>query len=110
MILHLECVMQFSSFSCKDRAISSTPAQFLSIPGTESTAPDFIVSGTATEQLMGVAESFWREGMGPEELAEVLGQSLLSGIDRDCLSGWGGMVYILTDKELITKTLKGRMD
>ncbi|EER11091.1 proteasome subunit beta type 3, putative [Perkinsus marinus ATCC 50983] len=78
--------------------------------GTESTAPDFIVSGTATEQLMGVAESFWREGMGPEELAEVLGQSLLSGIDRDCLSGWGGVVYILTDKELITKTLKGRMD
>ncbi|KAF4671664.1 Proteasome subunit beta type-3 [Perkinsus olseni] len=78
--------------------------------GTESTAPDFIVSGTATEQLMGVAESFWREGMGPDELAEVLGQSLLSGIDRDCLSGWGGVVYILTDKELITKTLKGRMD
>mmetsp|Transcript_11607 Transcript_11607/g.9885 ORF Transcript_11607/g.9885 Transcript_11607/m.9885 type:complete len:203 (-) Transcript_11607:49-657(-) len=119
VVSHLMATMlyekRFGPYFCEPviAGLKSDGEPFISsfdLIGTESTAPDFIVSGTATEQLMGVAESFWREGMGPEELAEVLGQSLLSGIDRDCLSGWGGVVYILTDKEIITKTLKGRMD
>ncbi|KAF4676379.1 Proteasome subunit beta type-3 [Perkinsus chesapeaki] len=119
VVSHLMATMlyekRFGPYFCEPviAGLKSDGEPFISsfdLIGTESTAPDFIVSGTATEQLMGVAESFWREGMGPDELAEVLGQSLLSGIDRDCLSGWGGVVYILTDKELITKTLKGRMD
>ncbi len=45
--------------------------------------------------LLGGAESFYKKGMGPEELGEVCGQVLTSGTDRDASSGWGGIVYVL---------------
>lgn len=32
---------------------------------------------------------------GPEELFETISQALLSSVDRDCLSGWGGHVYVV---------------
>lgn len=31
----------------------------------------------------------------PEEFFEIVSQALLSSVDRDCLSGWGGHVYVL---------------
>ena len=31
----------------------------------------------------------------PEELFETISQALLSSVDRDCLSGWGGHVYVV---------------
>ena len=31
----------------------------------------------------------------PEELFETISQALLSSVDRDCLSGWGGYVLIV---------------
>jgi hypothetical protein len=32
---------------------------------------------------------------GPDELFETLSQALLSGQDRDCLAGWGAVVYVM---------------
>lgn len=32
---------------------------------------------------------------GPEELFETLSQCLLSGVDRDALSGWGAIVHVV---------------
>jgi 20S proteasome subunit beta 3 len=31
----------------------------------------------------------------PEELFETVSQALLSSMDRDCLSGWGGYVVLV---------------
>jgi 20S proteasome alpha/beta subunit len=31
----------------------------------------------------------------PEELFETVSQCLLSGVDRDALSGWGAIVYVM---------------
>jgi len=31
----------------------------------------------------------------PEELFETVSQALLASVDRDCLSGWGGHVYLV---------------
>ncbi|GAA0151862.1 protease [Lithospermum erythrorhizon] len=45
-----------------------------------------------------------------EELFETISQALLSSVDRDCLSGWGGHVYVVTPMEVTEKILKGRMD
>ena len=78
--------------------------------GTESTAPDFVAAGTGTEQVFGVCESFWRPDMSPDDLFETLSQCLMAGVDRDCLSGWGGVVHILTPEGVTTKYLKTRMD
>ncbi|URD94638.1 hypothetical protein MUK42_32368 [Musa troglodytarum] len=46
----------------------------------------------------------------PEELFETISQALLSSVDRDCLSGWGGHVLLVTPTEVQERTLKSRMD
>ena len=70
----------------------------------------FQVAGTGSELLYGVAETFWKPDMGPEELYETISNCLLSALDRDSLSGWGAYVYILTPDELIVRALKTRQD
>lgn len=78
--------------------------------GAMAPASDFVVAGNNTESLFGACESFFRENMEPEELFETISQCLLSGMGRDCLAGWGGVVYVITKDGIITRTLKGRMD
>lgn len=78
--------------------------------GCDSPAPDFCVSGTATDQLFGVCESFWQPDMDEETLFETISQCMLSALDRDCLSGWGAVVKVMTPDKIITRHLKGRMD
>lgn len=55
----------------------------------------FAASGTAGDMMKGMCESVYRDDMGPEELEEAVAQILLSGSDRDILSGWGGIVYTM---------------
>jgi len=71
---------------------------------------DFVVTGTCTGNMYGMCESLYRPDMNPEELFETLGQALLSSVDRDAFSGWGGVVHIITKDAVITRELKGRMD
>ncbi|CDJ42947.1 proteasome subunit beta type 3, putative [Eimeria tenella] len=78
--------------------------------GAACKAEDFIANGTAKEQLAGICEAMWRPKMGEEELLETLSQCLLAGVDRDCVSGWGGVVHVVTPEKIITRLLKGRMD
>eukprot|EP01071_Lankesteria_metandrocarpae_P008687 Lankesteria_metandrocarpae@DN5023_c0_g1_i1.p1 len=78
--------------------------------GASMTANDFICNGTAAEQLTGICEVFWKPDMNADELFETVSQCLMAGVDRDCLSGWGCMVNIITPEKVITRHLKGRMD
>ncbi|KAJ0667836.1 putative proteasome endopeptidase complex [Helianthus annuus] len=73
-------------------------------------AKDFVVAGTASESLYGACESMFKPDMDHEELFETISQALISSVDRDCLSGWGGHVYIVTPTEVTERILKGRMD
>ncbi|CAF1913283.1 unnamed protein product, partial [Brassica napus] len=85
--------------------------------GAKELAKDFVVSGTASESnqiwyvpwknLLFITESPGKEA---EELFETISQALLSSVDRDCLSGWGGHVYVVTPNEIKERILKGRMD
>ena len=34
---------------------------------------------------------------------------LVSGLDRDILSGWGGIVYVMTEDEIIARNIKTKM-
>ena len=54
--------------------------------------------------------SLKRNSQGPEALFEATAQALLNGVDRDALSGWGAVVHVITKDQVITRTLKGRMD
>ncbi|RCK65515.1 Proteasome subunit beta type-3 [Candida viswanathii] len=71
---------------------------------------DFIVSGTASDQLYGMCESLYEPGLGPEELFETISQALLNAVDRDALSGWGAVVYIVTKDKVVKRVLKTRQD
>lgn len=73
-------------------------------------AKDFIVSGTAADQLYGMCESLYEPNLEPEDLFETISQALLNAVDRDALSGWGAIVYILTKDQVIKRTLKTRQD
>jgi 20S proteasome subunit beta 3 len=97
-------------------------------------AKDFIVSGTATEQLFGMCESLWEPDLvghiryfslnrspffadcvststqGPDALFETISQALLNAVDRDALSGWGAHVYIIEKDKVTKRLLKGRQD
>lgn len=73
-------------------------------------AKDFIVSGTAGDQLFGTCEGLWEPGLGPDELFETVSQALLNAVDRDCLSGWGAHVYIIEKDKVTKRLLKGRQD
>ncbi|URE25053.1 hypothetical protein MUK42_07268 [Musa troglodytarum] len=63
--------------------------------GAKELAKDFVVSGTASESLYGACESMYKPNMESEELFETISQALLSSVDRDCLSGWGGHVLLV---------------
>ncbi|XP_065840126.1 proteasome subunit beta type-3-like [Oscarella lobularis] len=71
---------------------------------------DFVVGGTAAEQLYGMCETLWRPDMGPDDLFEITAQSLLNAQDRDALSGWGGVVHLVEKDKVTTRHLKARMD
>jgi len=73
-------------------------------------AKDFVLAGTSDEAMFGMAESLWRPDLDPEQLFEVISQTLLNAFDRDAVSGWGAMVHIVTPDNVITRVLKTRQD
>ncbi|KAK9899836.1 N-terminal nucleophile aminohydrolase [Cystobasidium minutum MCA 4210] len=73
-------------------------------------AKDFVVSGTASSKLFGMAEALWEPNLGPEDLFETISQALLNAVDRDAFSGWGAVVYVIEKDKVTKRTLRGRMD
>jgi len=78
--------------------------------GATSIDDKFVVSGTCDSNMYGMCESLYRPDLGPDELFETLAQALLSSVDRDAMSGWGGVVHIITPQGVTTRELKGRQD
>ena len=78
--------------------------------GCADSGSGFQASGTGSELLLGVAETFYKPDMEPEELHTTLSNCLLSALDRDSLSGWGAYIYILTPEGLAVRALKTRQD
>lgn len=73
-------------------------------------AKDFIVSGTASEQLFGMCESLYEPDLEADDLFETISQALLNAADRDALSGWGAVVYVIKKDKVVKKYLKTRQD
>jgi 20S proteasome subunit beta 3 len=67
-------------------------------------------------------EALYQPDLGPDELFETMSQAFLSAVDRDAISGWGVVTYIMyisllsfsdgdsTKDQIIKRYLKGRMD
>lgn len=73
-------------------------------------AKGFVVCGTATDKLFGVAESLWEPDLEPEDLFETISQTLMNAVDRDAFSGWGVVVHVITPEKAFTRYLRARMD
>ena len=71
---------------------------------------EFQVAGTSSEMLYGACEAFFKPKMDSDQLFETCSQCLLSGINRDCFSGWGAVVYLMTPGKIECKRLKARQD
>lgn len=71
---------------------------------------DFSVAGTCAESLLGTCETFYTPNLEPDALFETISQSLLAALDRDCMSGWGAVVHVITKDGVTTRELDGRMD
>lgn len=82
----------------------------LDLLGCIGHSDDFAVAGTCAESLLGTCETFFKPNLNPDELFETVSQSLLAALDRDCISGWGAQVTIITKDGVTTKDLDGRMD
>ncbi|CAA9986322.1 proteasome subunit beta type-3, putative [Plasmodium knowlesi strain H] len=78
--------------------------------GAKCETKDFVVNGVTSEQLYGMCESLYIKDQDKDGLFETISQCLLSALDRDCLSGWGAEVYVLTPDSIMKKKLKARMD
>ncbi|KAF2352873.1 Proteasome subunit alpha/beta [Trinorchestia longiramus] len=78
--------------------------------GSACEPADFCVSGTCEENLLGMCETLWRENLDPEDLFEVISQSLVNAFDRDASSGWGAVVHIIEPHQVTTRRLKCRQD
>jgi len=73
-------------------------------------AKDFVVSGTASEKLFGMAESLWEPDLSPEDLFETISQTLMNAVDRDAFSGWGAVVWVIEADKVTKRWLRSRMD
>lgn len=63
--------------------------------GAQSTSQSFVCSGVASRSLHGTAEALWKPDLEGEELVEVCGRAFVSALERDCLSGYGAVVYLI---------------
>jgi 20S proteasome subunit beta 3 len=78
--------------------------------GAPMVAEDFVVCGTCSSSLMGLCEAFYKPGLSPEELWEVVAKCLVGAVDRDCLSGSNTVVHLVTASGITTRELGGRSD
>lgn len=66
--------------------------------GARSTSSTFVCSGAASRSLHGTAEALWRPNLEAHELVEVCGKAFVSALERDCLSGYGAVVYLIQNE------------
>jgi 20S proteasome subunit beta 3 len=78
--------------------------------GAKSESKAFVCAGTATHSLYGTAEALWKPDLTADELVAVCGKAFLSALERDCLSGYGAIIYLLTPDAIVEYDLVGRSD
>lgn len=113
VVVGLEPTVQPESETAND---GDQPVQYeaflcgMDLLGAPVYTKDFMVAGTTSDELHGTCEAMFRPDMEPEDLFETISQCLLAAQDRDCLSGWGAIVHVITPTGVITRELKARMD
>lgn len=77
--------------------------------GTQTDTEKFAVIGSAGDNFHALCEAYYKEGLGAEQLEDIVANTLVSGLDRDILAGWGGKVYVMTNDKITEKCLKTKL-
>mmetsp|Transcript_29843 Transcript_29843/g.75110 ORF Transcript_29843/g.75110 Transcript_29843/m.75110 type:complete len:202 (+) Transcript_29843:1125-1730(+) len=80
------------------------------ILGAKSTSSDFATIGSCSESLHGICQVFWKPEMNLEELFKTISSCLILGLNRNCTSGWGGIVHLVSADGVTSKLIQTRMD
>jgi 20S proteasome alpha/beta subunit len=78
--------------------------------GAQSESEAFVCAGTASKSLYGTAEALWEPDLLPDELVTICTNAFMSALERDCLSGYGATVYLLTPNGITEYDISGRSD
>jgi 20S proteasome subunit beta 3 len=78
--------------------------------GAKSESDTFACAGTASKSLYGTAEALWKPNLSSEQLVHVCINAFLSALERDCLSGYGATIYLLTPNGITEYDIIGRSD
>ncbi|KAL3810901.1 hypothetical protein ACHAXA_008751 [Cyclostephanos tholiformis] len=84
--------------------------------GAQSTSESFVCAGVASRSLHGTAEAMWEPDLEGEELVQICGKAFISALERDILSGYGAVVYLIqggkdeNDVQIIEYVLACRND
>ena len=78
--------------------------------GAKSESDAFACAGTASKSLYGTAEALWEPDLPPDQLVSICTNAFLSALERDCLSGYGATVYLLTADGITEYDISGRSD
>jgi 20S proteasome subunit beta 3 len=82
----------------------------MDIIGAISNSIKFSVSGSCSDGLFGVCETLWKPNMSKKELFQVICKCISFATNRDCLSGWGAIIHVITEKEILSKKIQFRTD
>ncbi|KAM3577118.1 hypothetical protein VYU27_001036 [Nannochloropsis oceanica] len=78
--------------------------------GAYSFQADFVALGSSAKSLLGACEALYRPNLEGEALMELACRCLRAGLERDCVSGYGIVVYLVTKQGVARTRLQGRMD
>jgi len=82
----------------------------MDIIGAISESPKFSVSGSCSDGLYGICETLWKPDMSKKELFHVICKCINFNSNRDCLSGWGANIHIITKDGIFSKKIEHRVD
>jgi len=79
--------------------------------GAKSESKAFVCAGAASDSLFGTAEALWKPDLEADELLAVCSKAFLSALERDCLSGYGAVLYLLAPgRGIVEYDIAGRSD
>jgi 20S proteasome subunit beta 3 len=79
--------------------------------GAKSTSRAFCCSGAAAQSLYGTAEALWRPNLDEEQLVRTCARAFTTALERDCLSGYGAVVYLVSpSKGIVAYDISSRND
>jgi len=82
----------------------------MDVIGAQSLSREFVCGGVASDSLYGTAEALWEPNLDAQALVRVCGKAFLSALERNCLSGYGAMIYLITPSGITEYDLVTRND